>query len=180
MGSVSMPSATLDIFADHHLPLLVVAARLILALACGAAIGIEREWRQRPAGLRTHILVCLAAALASITAIEITHLPAFAGQEIRIDPLRIIEAVTAGVAFLAAGTIVFARGTVQGLTTGAGLWLAGVTGLAAGLGLWQIALLTTLLAVAVLSLIRLAESSRARKTVAENESGQGSETSLTD
>ncbi|SIR26633.1 putative Mg2+ transporter-C (MgtC) family protein [Rhizobium sp. RU20A] len=175
-----MPSSALDIFADHHLPLAVVLARLVLALACGAAIGIEREWRQRPAGLRTHILVCLAASLASIVSIEITHLPAFAGQEIRIDPLRIIEAVTAGVAFLAAGTIVFSRGTVQGLTTGAGMWLAGVTGLAAGLGLWQIALVTTLLAVAVLSLIRLAESGTSKKSLADKSAEKSAETSLTD
>ncbi len=177
---MGMDPASLDMFADHHLPLIVVVARLVLALVCGAAIGIEREWRRQPAGLRTHILVCLAAALASIVAIEITHLPAFGGGEVQIDPLRIIEAVTAGVAFLAAGTIVFARGTVQGLTTGAGMWLAGVTGLAAGLGLWQIAVITTLLAVAVLGVIRLMESRGREKEAADKIEPEARENSLTD
>ncbi len=71
----------------------------------------------------------------------------------RQDPLRLIEAVTAGVAFLAAGTIIVARGRIKGLTTGAGLWLAGAIGLAAGLGFWQIAAFATFLAVIVLGLL---------------------------
>lgn len=116
---------------------------------------MEREWRNRPAGLRTHILICLATAMIAILTIEITHVDVFAGQEIRIDPIRLVEATTAGVAFLAAGLIFFAKGEVQGLTTGAGMWLAGAIGLAVGLGFWQIALLGTVLAVVVLSLLQL-------------------------
>jgi putative Mg2+ transporter-C (MgtC) family protein len=108
-----------------------------------------------PGRLRTHIPVCLATAAIAILTIEITHVDAFAGQEIRIDPLRLVEATTAGVAFLAAGLIFFAKGEVQGLTTGAGMWLAGAIGLAVGLGFWQNALLATVLALIVLGLLQI-------------------------
>lgn len=135
----------------------VIAARLLLATVYGAAIGFEREWRNRPAGLRTHIMVCLAAAMLGILTIEIVHAPMFVGEATRVDPIRAVEAVTAGIAFLAAGTILFARGEVQGLTTGAGMWLAGAIGLACGFGLWQIAGFGTLLALIVLGLMRKLE-----------------------
>ena len=136
----------------------VVAARLLLAAIFGAAIGFEREWRNRPAGLRTHILVCVAAATFAILTIEIIHAPMFEKDTARFDPIRVIEAVTAGVAFLAAGVVIFTRGQVHGLTTGAGMWLAGAIGVASGLGLWQIALFVTLLALVVLALLYAFES----------------------
>jgi putative Mg2+ transporter-C (MgtC) family protein len=127
----------------------VVAARLLMALILGGAIGFEREWRNRPAGLRTHILLCVAAATFGILTIEIVHAPVFARPGAAFDPLRAVEAVTAGAAFLAAGTILYARGKVQGLTTGAGLWLAGAVGLCCGFGLWLVATLGAILALLV-------------------------------
>jgi putative Mg2+ transporter-C (MgtC) family protein len=136
-----------------HVSFPVIAARLLLATLFGAAIGYEREWRNRPAGLRTHILVCLAAAAFGILTIEIIHAPMFAIEAVHVDPIRVVEAVTAGVAFLAAGSIMFSRGEVQGLTTGAGMWLAGAIGLASGLGLWQIAAFGTLLVLIVAGLL---------------------------
>jgi putative Mg2+ transporter-C (MgtC) family protein len=143
-------------------PFPVVVARLLLAAIFGAAIGFEREWRNRPAGLRTHILVCVAAATFAILTIEIVHAPMFTsdarGDAVKVDPIRIVEAVTAGVAFLAAGVVIFTRGQVHGLTTGAGMWLAGAIGVACGLGLWQIALFSTLLALVVLALLYAFES----------------------
>ena len=140
-----------------HLPFPVIAARMLLAAALGAAIGFEREWRNRPAGLRTHVLICIAAATFGILAIEIVHASAFqaksVAEEVKVDPLRVIEAVTAGVAFLAAGTIILARGEVHGLTTGAGMWLAGSVGLSCGLGFWKIALFGAFLTVCVLAVL---------------------------
>jgi putative Mg2+ transporter-C (MgtC) family protein len=140
----------------------VVAARLLLAAIFGAVIGFEREWRNRPAGLRTHILICVAAATFAILTVEIVHAPMFhepmLGEDVKVDPIRIVEAVTAGVAFLAAGVVIFTRGQVHGLTTGAGMWLAGAIGVASGLGLWQIALFVTLLALVVLALLYAFES----------------------
>lgn len=135
----------------------VIVARLLLATIFGAVIGFEREWRNRPAGLRTHILVCVAAATFGILTIEIVHAPMFLKDTARFDPIRAVEAVTAGIAFLAAGTILFARGEVQGLTTGAGMWLAGAIGLASGLGFWQIAAVGTLLVLIVLGLLHAVE-----------------------
>lgn len=137
------------------LPFSVIMGRLFIAAFLGAIVGLEREWSRRPAGLRTHILICLATATIAILAIEITHVDDFAGQEIRIDPLRLLEATTAGVAFLAAGLIFYAKGGVHGLTTGAGMWLAGAIGLAVGLGFWQIAVLATILALFVLGALHM-------------------------
>lgn len=131
----------------------VIAARLLLATLYGAVIGFEREWRNRPAGLRTHILVCVAAATFGILTIEIVHAPMFAQEAVKVDPIRVVEAVTAGVAFLAAGSILFSRGEVHGLTTGAGMWLAGAIGVACGLGLWQVAGLATLIVLVVAGLL---------------------------
>ena len=131
----------------------VIAARLLLATLYGAVIGFEREWRNRPAGLRTHILVCVAAATFGILTIEIIHAPMFAQDSVKVDPIRVVEAVTAGVAFLAAGSIMFSRGEVHGLTTGAGMWLAGAIGVACGLGLWQVAGLGTLIVLVVAGLL---------------------------
>lgn len=138
-------------------PFAVIVARLLLAALFGAVIGFEREWKNRPAGLRTHMLVCIAAATFAILTIEIVHAPMFTTEvmkdAVKVDPIRVVEAVTAGVAFLAAGVVIFTRGEVHGLTTGAGMWLAGAIGVATGLGLWQVALFATILALAVLVLL---------------------------
>lgn len=140
-----------------HTAFPVIVARLLLAAVFGAAIGFEREWRNRPAGLRTHILICVAAAIYALLTVEIVHAPMFMREGARFDPIRIVEAVTAGVAFLAAGIVIFTRGEVHGLTTGAGMWLAGAIGVAAGLGLWQVALFATALALVVLGLLHALE-----------------------
>lgn len=136
-------------------------ARLLTAGVLGGLIGLDREARTKPAGLRTHMLIALAACVFALLAPDLTGfmtgtLPG-EGVEIRIDPLRLIEAVTAGVAFLAAGSIITGRGTVHGLTTGAGMWMAGAIGLACGIGRPAVAGMATLLALGILSLIRLVE-----------------------
>lgn len=146
-----------DIGHPTWLSFSVIAARLALAALLGAVIGFEREWRRHPAGLRTHTLVCLAAAVIAVLTVEIVHSPQFAGQSFRFDPIRLVEAVTAGVAFLAAGLIIFNRGRIKGLTTGAGMWLAAAIGLACGLGFWQIAGLATLMGLIALSFMQWLE-----------------------
>lgn len=134
-------------------PYPVIFARILGAMLLGAVLGIEREAKARPAGLKTHILVCLAACVFAVIAMESTHLPGLADEQVKIDPLRVVEAVTAGVAFLAAGTIVLSRGEVQGITTGASLWLAGAIGLAVGFGHWAIAAFAVLTGFAVLAIV---------------------------
>ena len=121
----------------------VILSRLIGASFLGALIGWERESKSRPAGLRTHTLTALAAAVFTVITTEIVHSPLLSGEKVTVDPIRVIEAVTAGVAFLAAGTIIHARGRVQGLTTGATMWLAGAVGVACGMGYFIVAALAT-------------------------------------
>ena len=132
---------------------LEIVLRLVLAAAAGAAIGIEREIKDRPAGLRTNMLVALASAVFTILTFEIYH--AFkAGSS---DPIRVIEAVTAGVAFLAAGTIIQGQRGVHGLTTGAAMWMAGALGVCCGAGYYVLALIATVLTVAILTVLNRIE-----------------------
>jgi putative Mg2+ transporter-C (MgtC) family protein len=142
-----------DIFMTTELPLAVIVARLTGAILLGALIGFERETRNHPAGLRTHILVSLAAAVIAVISVEMVHLHHLDDQQVRIDPLRVVEAVTSGVAFLAAGMIIFSQGKVRNLTTGAGMWLSGGVGLSVGLGYWAIAAFSTLACLAVLNIL---------------------------
>lgn len=125
-------------------------ARLGLAMLLGAGFGLDRELRNMPAGLRTNILVSIASAAFAIAAIEAVQLAPFAQDNVRVDSLRVIEAVTAGVAFLAAGTIIRGRHGIKGLTSGASLWLCGAVGLASGLGLWRLAVTVTVMGLFVL------------------------------
>lgn len=150
-----MAEELLDLFATRT-PAWSILLRLGCACILGFLIGIDREIRGRPAGLRTHMLVSLAAATFTLTAIEITA--AFGTLEgVQIDPLRVVEAITAGVAFLAAGMIIQARGKVIGLTTGAGMWLAGAIGLACGAGMLSLALAATFLVLLILRPMRRIE-----------------------
>lgn len=135
---------------ETSLPASLMLMRLGAACVLGFVIGLDRELRQRDAGLRTHMLVSLSAAVFTIITFELVALMENSGDATRVDPVRIVEAVTAGVAFLAAGTIINHRGSIRGLTTGAGMWLAGAVGLACGAGFLTLALLATLLAVIIL------------------------------
>ena len=139
-------------------PTLEILVRLVLAIAFGGVLGLDRELRQKAAGLRTHILVSLAAAIFTLITFEIFFQMNELMAEPRTDAIRIIEAVTAGVAFLAAGTIIQSGGAVRGLTTGASMWLAGAVGLACGGGFYVIAVLGTVLALIVLLLLGWVES----------------------
>ena len=144
----------MDLFVTlggHHtvLPSLEVTLRVLFAIVAGSLIGLDRELRNKPAGLRTHILISLAAALFTLITFELHE--QFTGDDSKTaDPVRIIEAVTAGVAFLAAGAIIQSRGNVHGLTTGANMWLAGALGVACGAGYYFIAMIGTGFALIVL------------------------------
>jgi putative Mg2+ transporter-C (MgtC) family protein len=148
-----MSWSTLLESSGTHTPELEIALRLILAVLFGGVLGLERELRDRPAGLRTHMMTALAAALFTIITFEIFHTVRTLEDRASVDPIRIIEAVTAGVAFLAAGAIIQNRGRVQGLTTGAGMWLAGALGVACGVGYYTLALMATVLAFAILTIL---------------------------
>lgn len=138
-------------------PAIIAATRLVAALVLGAVIGAEREYKNKPAGLRTHMLVSMAACLFILISQQLAALPFGAEEALRVDPLRLIEAVTAGVAFLAAGIIFSSGGVVQNITTGASMWLAGAIGLACGAGQMPLAAMATGIVLVVLYVIRLIE-----------------------
>lgn len=147
---------SLSAFYSANLGISAVIIRLAAAAVFGLIIGLDREYRNVPAGLRTHMLVSLAAATFAILAFEIVE-SAKAEGVTNPDPVRIIEAVTAGVAFLAAGTIIRGNHGIQGLTTGAAMWLAGAVGLACGIGAFFVAVVATGFGMAILTLIRWVE-----------------------
>jgi putative Mg2+ transporter-C (MgtC) family protein len=138
---------------ETYLPQHIIAIRLLLAAIFGALIGFEREMNTAEAGLRTHILVSVAAALFTILAFEIFH-TIEGGDGSQADPIRAVEAVTAGIAFLGAGAIFRSGRNVQGLTTGAGMWLAGAVGVTTALGFYIIAGAVALFAILVLAALR--------------------------
>lgn len=119
-----------------ELSLVTVLLRLLLAVLCGGAVGLERERKGRPAGFRTHILVCVGASLCMMTN---QYLLQFIGST---DTARLGAGVLTGISFLGAGTImVTGQRQVKGLTTAAGLWASAAMGLAIGVGFYEAALL---------------------------------------
>jgi putative Mg2+ transporter-C (MgtC) family protein len=141
-----------EFLGNLTLPLPIVMLRMAGAAVLCALIGFEREAAHRSAGLRTHMLVGVAAATYALLTLHLVDLYADRGDSVRMDPVRLVEALTAGVAFLAAGMIVLSRGEVRNLTTGAGLWLAAAIGLAVGIGVWSIAVLAALLGLGIATL----------------------------
>jgi len=135
----------------------VIVVRIAGAAILCALIGLEREMRAQSAGLRTTMLIGIASAAFGIIGLAMLETYGARSDVIRVDPLRLIEAVTGGVAFLAAGLIVFARGAVHGLTTGAAMWLAAACGLAAGVGQWFLAVLAAAAGLIVLGILRRLE-----------------------
>ena len=121
------------------LGLAAVLIKTVMACLCGIIIGLERSSKNRPAGFRTHTLVCLAAAMASMTSLYI-----FLEMKLPSDISRIGGQVISGLGFIGAGTIIITkRMTIKGLTTAAGLWTTGVIGLAIGSGYYELGLLGT-------------------------------------
>lgn len=126
-----------------------VVARLLLSLLLGGLIGLERELHGRPAGLRTHILVCLGSALTMVIGAEVRA----SAIGVSVDPTRMAANVVSGIGFLGAGTILREGVNVRGLTTAASLWVSAVIGLAAGAGTYISAVSTTALALLALGLM---------------------------
>jgi putative Mg2+ transporter-C (MgtC) family protein len=123
---------------------IVMALRLLLAAALGAIVGYQRERAGKPAGLRTHTLICVGAALFTIASIY-----GFSGA----SPAQVAAGIVAGIGFLGAGAI-FHRGggIVEGLTTAATIWAVAAIGLAAGAGLYLISTITTAVVMIILLL----------------------------
>lgn len=129
---------------------IAITLRFVCAVLCGGLIGLEREHKHRPAGFRTHILVCVGSALTTMTGQYLLTLSKINPDHFVSDPARLGAQVIAGIGFIGAGTIVVTkRRQVKGLTTAAGLWVSAIVGLAIGVGYYEAALYTTFLILMV-------------------------------
>lgn len=141
--------------------LLAAALRLMLACLLGGVIGYEREQTHRPAGFRTHILVCVGSALVMVTSEYLFR--KYSGI-VNMDPARLGAQVISGIGFLGAGTIMREGFNVKGLTTAASLWTVCCVGLAAGSGYYEGAVLATLIVFLTLITLKRLENHFIRKS----------------
>src|SRR5881296_4038277 len=137
----------------------VIIARILAALAVGALIGFERSFRGRPAGFRTHALVCVASSLLMlVTVYQNQWMTVVPLDSIRTDPTRMAQGIMTGIGFLGAG-VIFKEGlTVRGLTTAASIWITAAIGILSGIGFYFPLLVSVVLTLGVLSLFRMIES----------------------
>lgn len=132
--------------------------RLLFAMFAGSIIGLERSYHGRPAGLRTHALVCTSSSLLMLLTVYqlelLTNMPV---EILRIDPTRMAQGIMTGIGFLGAGVIMREKLTIRGLTTAASIWMTASIGIIIGMGFYIPAIIATLLTLAVLSLFGWSE-----------------------
>ena len=133
--------------------------RIIAALAAGGLIGLERSHRGRPAGFRTHALVCLASSLLMLVTVYEQHwIPRAVGATLVLDPTRMAQGIMTGIGFLGAGAIIKEGFTVRGLTTAASIWVTSAIGILMGIGFYFAAVVGTVLVLGTLSAFRWIEA----------------------
>lgn len=141
----------------------IILFRLVLASVLGAVIGLERERKNWSAGMRTHMMVCLGAALTIIVS-SYGFQDVIEHESIILDPARVAAQVISGIGFLGAGIIMFLKpGFIRGLTTASGLWTVAAIGLAAGAGLYIPAVIATAIAFIILLILQPFEKKFARR-----------------
>ncbi len=136
-----------------------ITLRLIVALAVGGLIGLERSYHGRPAGFRTHGLVCLSTAvLMLVTVYEALWFPAVSQGRITLDPTRLAQGIMTGIGFLGAGTIIKEGFSIRGLTTAASIWITAAIGILIGIGFFFPVFVATVLTLGTLSVFRWIEN----------------------
>jgi putative Mg2+ transporter-C (MgtC) family protein len=136
---------------------LATLVRLMLAATLGGLIGLERELKAKPAGLRTTLLICVGAALFTELSLDLAMLAASGGDALRADPARLAAQIIPGIGFIGAGAILHGRNKVSGLTTAATLWVVTAIGIAVGSGAYVEAIVTTLMVLGTLLLLGAVE-----------------------
>ncbi|MCE7528273.1 MULTISPECIES: MgtC/SapB family protein [unclassified Polynucleobacter] len=138
---------------------LLITTNLLTSLIAGGIIGMERSLHGRPAGFRTHALVCLASSLLmSVTAFQSIWITVDNSELFRTDPTRMAQGIMTGIGFLGAG-VIFKKGlNVRGLTTAASIWITAAIGILFGIGFYFPAIIATVLALVTLSLFRWIEA----------------------
>jgi putative Mg2+ transporter-C (MgtC) family protein len=139
---------------DMNIMLYDFLPKILLSIFCGSLIGLERELKEKPAGMRTYMLISVGATL--FTTVSVFFIEDWCGNS---DPLRVTAQIVTGVGFLGAGTIMFTQGRISGLTSAAAIWTSAAVGITIGLGMHLFAVIVTL--VIVLSLIILGKIERA-------------------
>src|SRR5437867_4133004 len=147
----------LQTFINQNWTSFEIFVKLLMAMICGGAIGLERELSHKAAGLRTNVLICIGAALYMIVSRHIS------GGAPYTDPARLVAQVVAGIGFLGAGVILQSRGSVTGLTTAATIFIVGAVGISIGEGMFGIAALSTTLIIVVLVVLRRVERAVIRR-----------------
>ena len=130
-----------------------IILRLLIATILGAVVGLERERLEWAAGLRTHALVCVGAALFMIVS-SFGFADVLGSPDVVLDPSRVAAQVVSGIGFIGAGTIILRREIVRGLTTAASIWAVAAIGLAVGGGMYLAAIVATVLALVILAVVK--------------------------
>jgi putative Mg2+ transporter-C (MgtC) family protein len=132
-------------------------ARLMAALGAGALIGYERSYHGRPAGFRTHALVCTASSLLMLVTVYEAHWMRAATGMVQIDPTRMAQGIMTGIGFLGAGVIIKEGLSVRGLTTAASIWITAAIGILAGIGFYFPLVISVVLTLGILAFFRWIE-----------------------
>jgi putative Mg2+ transporter-C (MgtC) family protein len=136
-----------------------ITFRLVAALAAGGLIGLERSHRGRPAGFRTHALVCLASSLLMLVTVYESHwMPRDSAARVVLDPTRMAQGIMTGIGFVGAGAIIKEGFSVRGLTTAASIWVTAAIGILTGVGFYFAAVLGTVFSLGTLSAFRWIEA----------------------
>ena len=136
-----------------------IFTRLLVATLAGGVIGLERSYHGRPAGFRTHTLVCLASSLLMlVTMYQAKWFSGASPDIVRIDPTRMAQGVMTGIGFLGAGVIVREGLTVRGLTTAASIWITAAIGILAGIGFYSAVLMGSVITIGILTVFRKVEN----------------------
>jgi putative Mg2+ transporter-C (MgtC) family protein len=132
--------------------------RIFAAVVAGALIGFERSYHGRPAGFRTHTLVCTASSLLMLVTVYEAHWVRVAADMVRLDPTRMAQGIMTGIGFLGAGVIIKEGLSVRGLTTAASIWMTAAIGILAGVGFYFPLAVSVVTTVGVLSVFRVIEA----------------------
>lgn len=135
---------------DTEIPVIDMFLRLLAAAGLALLLGLERELRGKAAGLRSHMMVSLGASAFIMMGLHILLATAEGDPSARIDPTRVVQGVIGGIGFLGAGSIIQSQGNIQGITTGASIWMAGAIGVACGIGNFALAGMVAVMALIIM------------------------------
>jgi putative Mg2+ transporter-C (MgtC) family protein len=163
---------TIDWATGTDVTIKEAALRLALAIALSAVVGLDRELLHKPLGLRTNMLVALGAASFSLMALQLVDLLRDSPSVVRIDPVRVMEAIVGAIGFLGAAAIIQGRAEIVGATTGASIWVVGALGMACGFGFYALAFTISVAGLLILTVLGVITHRRRRQQRAAEREGK--------